>query len=64
MKHKMPILDSLLEKWNYIIKYKKQMINKYMDYASQIRTTFDKLLLLLGWEKYEQIPGIYEKNKE
>ena len=61
---RMPILDSLLEKWNYIIKYKKQMINKYIGYASQIRTTFDKLLLLLGLEKYEQIPGIYEKNEE
>ena len=27
---RIPILDSLLDKWNHIIKYKKQMINKYI----------------------------------
>ena len=61
---RMPILDSLLNKWNYIIKYKKQMINKYINYSSQIRSTFDKLILLLGLEKYGELPSIYEKNEE
>ena len=60
---RMPILDSLLDKWNFIIKYKKLMINKYISYASQIRNTFDKLILFLGLEKYEELPGIYEKDE-
>ena len=58
-----PILDSLLEKWNYIIKHKKQIINKYIKYSSQIRNIFDKLILFLGLEKYEDLPLIYEKDE-
>ena len=60
---RMPILDSLLNKWNYIIKYKKQMINKYINYGNQIRNTFDKLILLLGLERYDELPQIYEKDE-
>ena len=58
----MPILDSLLEKWNFIIKYKKLMINRYISYASQIRNTFDKLILFLGLEKYDELPDFLNKS--
>lgn len=60
----MPILDVLLDKWIFIIKYKKQMINKYINYSSQIRNAFDKLILFLGLEKYDELPLIYEKDEE
>ena len=59
---RMPILDVLLEKWTYILKYKKNMINKYIYNSSQIKNTFDKLILFLGLEKYEELPIIYEKD--
>ena len=61
---RMPILDVLLDKWIFIIKYKKQMINKYINYSSQIRNAFDKLILFLGLEKYDELPIIYEKDEE
>ena len=61
---RMPILDVLLDKWIFIIKYKKQMINKYINYSSQIRNAFDKLILFLGLEKYDELPLIYEKDEE
>ena len=58
----MPILDVLLEKWTYILKYKKNMINKYIYNSSQIKNTFDKLISFLGLENYEELPIIYEKD--
>ena len=61
---RMPILDVLLDKWIFIIKYKKQMINKYINYSSQIRNAFDKLIFFLGLEKYDELPLIYEKDEE
>ena len=60
---RMPILDAQLEKWVYIIKYKKQIINKYIQNASQIRNAFNKLISFLGVEKYDELPLIYEKNE-
>lgn len=59
---RMPILDVLLEKWTYILKYKKNMINKYIYNSSQIKNTFDKLISFLGLENYEELPIIYEKD--
>ena len=60
---RMPILDSLLDKWNYIINFKRKMINKYIYYSTQIRNTFDKLIIFLGLEKYNELPGVYEKDE-
>jgi hypothetical protein len=60
---RMPILDALLTKWNYIIKYKKNLINKYMLNSNQIRNSFNKLILLLGLESYDELPSIFEKNE-
>ena len=60
---RMPILDSLLDRWNYIINYKRKMINKYIYYSTQIRNTFDKLIIFLGLEKYNELPEVYEKDE-
>ena len=57
---RIPILDGLLDKWNHTIKYKKQMINKYIANSSKIKDTLDKLLLVLGLENYEDLPQVYE----
>jgi len=57
---RIPILDGLLEKWNHTIKYKKQMINKYIANSAKIKDTLDKLLLVLGLENYEDLPQVYE----
>lgn len=48
---RMPILDLLIDKWKFITKYKRNMLDKYIKYANEIRITFDKLLLYLGIEK-------------
>lgn len=56
---RIPILDAILNKWNHIIKIKKQMINKYLINSTKIKDTLDKLLLFLGLEKYEELPVIY-----
>ena len=60
---RMPILDSLLDKWNYIINYKRKMINKYINYSTQVKNAFDKLILFLGLEKYNELPIVYEKDE-
>jgi hypothetical protein len=57
---RIPILDALLEKWSHSIKYKKQMLNKYKANSIKIKDTLDKLLIVLGLEKYEELPTIYE----
>ena len=61
---RMPILDLLIDKWKYITKYKRNMLNKYIKYANEIRIAFDKLLLYLGLEKLDQLPEIYTKNEK
>jgi len=57
---RIPIFDALLEKWSHSIKYKKQMLNKYKANSIKIKDTLDKLLIVLGLEKYEELPTIYE----
>jgi hypothetical protein len=57
---RIPILDGLLDKWNHTIKFKKQMLNKYITNSAKIKDTLDKLLLVLGLENYEDLPQVYE----
>lgn len=61
---RMPILDMLIDKWNYITKYKRNMLDKYIKYANEIRISFDKLLEYLGLEKLEKLPEVYTKNEQ
>ena len=60
---RIPILDAVLEKWNYIIKFKKQMINKYLINSTKIKDTLDKLLLVSGLEHYQELPQLYEMDE-
>ena len=61
---RMPILDLLIDKWRYIIKYKRSMLDRYIKYSSDIRISFDKLLEYLGLEKLDGLPEIYSKNEQ
>ena len=61
---RIPILDGLLEKWNHTIKFKKQMINKYIANSAKIKDALDKLLQVLGLEHYEELPQVYEMEEE
>ena len=61
---RIPILDLLIEKWKFITKYKKTMMDKYIKYANEIKTSFTKLLEYLGIEKLELLPDIYVKNEK
>jgi len=61
---RMPILDMLIEKWRYITKYKRNMLDKYIKYANEIRISFDILLEYLGLEKLEKLPEVYTKNEQ
>ena len=61
---RMPILDLLIDKWKYIIKYKRNILNKYIKNANEIRISFDKLLAYLGLEDLSKLPEIYTKNEQ
>jgi hypothetical protein len=61
---RMPILDVLIDKWRYIIKYKRNMLNKYIRYANEIRNSFYKLIEYLGLEKLDKLPEIYSKSEQ
>ena len=61
---RMPILDVLIDKWRYIIKYKRNMLNKYIRCANEIRNSFYKLIEYLGIEKLDKLPEIYSKNEQ
>lgn len=61
---RMPILDTLINKWKYITKYKKNILEKYIKHANQIRISFEKLLEYLGLEKYESLPEIFSKDQK
>ena len=52
---RMPILDLLIDKWKYNIKYKRSMLDKYIKYSNEIRISFDKLLEYLGLEKLDKL---------
>ena len=61
---RMPILDILIDKWRYITKYKRNMLDIYIKYSNQLRTSFNKLLEYLGLEKLDKLPEIYTKNEQ
>lgn len=59
-----PILDKCIEKWKYITKYKKNMIEKYIKNSHAIKEAFDKMTLFLGVDSFKDLPGIYSKTQE
>ena len=61
---RMPILDSLINKWKYITKYKKNMLNKYIKHANDIRISFEKLIQFLGIEQIAKLPEVFAKDQK
>ena len=59
-----PILDLLIDKWKYITKYKKQMIEKYIKNSINIRDAFNKMIKFLGIDSFNELTTIYEKMEE
>jgi hypothetical protein len=61
---RMPILDTLINKWKYITKYKKTMINKYIKHAKDVKISFDKLLKYLGLDNLDDLPDVISKDQK
>ena len=59
-----PILDVLIDKWKYITKYKKSMIDKYIQNSSAIKEALNKMMLFLGIDNLNELPTIFEKTEE
>ena len=59
-----PILDLLVDKWKFITKFKKQMIEKYIKNSINIRDAFNKMIRFLGIDSFNELPTIYEKMEE
>ena len=61
---RMPILDTLINKWKYITKYKKNMLNKYIKHTNDIRISFEKLIQFLGIEQIAKLPEVFAKDQK
>ena len=61
---RIPVLDMLINKWKYITKYKKTMINKYIKHARDVKISFDKLLKYLGLDNLDDLPDIISKDQK
>ena len=61
---RIPVLDMLINKWKYIIKYKKTMINKYIKHSRDVKISFDKMLKYLGLENLNELPDIISKDQK
>ena len=59
-----PVLDALVNKWKYIIKYKKNMLNKYIKHSIDLRITLDKIKMFLGINNIANLPEVMSKDQE
>jgi hypothetical protein len=59
-----PITEEMLAKWKYMNKFKKYMIDKYAKNSNEIREAFNKLLLYLGIDDYDDLPLVFKKGQE
>ena len=59
-----PILDECLEKWRIVNKEKKESINQYIKNCTKIREIFDKLILYLNLDSYQDLPEIFKKTEK
>ena len=58
---RMPILDTLINKWKYITRFKKNMLNKYTKHAKDVKISLDKLLKFFGLDELEILPDVIAK---
>ena len=59
-----PITEEMLAKWKYMNKFKKYMIDKYAKNSNEIREAFNKLLLYLGIDDYDDLPLVFKKGQD
>ena len=58
---RMPILDTLINKWKYITRFKKNMLNRYTKHAKDVKISLDKLLKFLGLDELAILPDVIAK---
>ena len=61
---RIPILDELINKWKYINKFKKHMVDKYIKNSEKVKETFDKIIKFSDVDNYSELPIIFRKNEE
>ena len=61
---RIPILDELINKWKYINKFKKHMVDKYIKNSEKVKETFDKIIKFSDVDDYSELPIIFRKNEE
>ena len=59
-----PIIEEVVEKWKYINKFKKHMIEKYAQNSNIIHEAFERMMKFLGLENMEELPIVFKKNEE
>ena len=59
-----PILSEIVNKWKNVNKFKKQMIDKYIKNANNIRKAFDEIMIFLCIDDYNDLPIIYDKSEQ
>ena len=61
---RIPILESLINKWKYITNYKKKMLKRYLKYANDLRISFEELIKFLGIHNISDLPEVFEKDEK
>ena len=61
---RIPILELLVDKWKYITKYKKTMLNKYIKHANYLRISFEELTKFLGINNLSDLPEVIQKEQK
>ncbi len=59
-----PIIEEVVEKWKYINKFKKHMIEKYAQNSNIIHEAFERMMKFLGLENMEELPIVFKKNED
>ena len=59
-----PILDSLINKWKYVTKYKKNMLNKYIKHSIDLRNSLEKIKIFLGINEIGKLPELIAKDQK
>ena len=59
-----PIIEEVVNKWKYINKFKKYMIEKYSKNAEMIKEAFNRMMEYTGVDSIEDLPIVFHKTEE
>ena len=59
-----PIIEEVVNKWKYINKFKKYMIEKYSKNAEMIKEAFNRMMEYTGVDSMEDLPIVFHKTEE